>query len=154
MLVRLLGSAMALGVFSLAGSACGPKPANVKVTVVVILASEEGTTVDKRLTHIAAEIKKLKPELKSFELKSMIDRSVPPGDKVRFDLVDDQKVLIVVKHGADDSNKVGLAVTAPNQGEIVYSTVCGKFLPIVTRYETKMKRRLILAIRVQPCKGE
>jgi len=130
------------------------KGANIKVTLVVILASEEGNTVDKRLKQIAGEIQKLNPNLKSFVLKAMFDKSVAPGAKVVFDLVDKKKAQIVVRHGADDGNKVGLAVTAPEQAEIVYSTVCGKFLPIVTRYETKSGNRLILAIRVQPCKGE
>src|SRR5262249_24325112 len=134
--------------------ACGPKTPNVKITVVVILATENAGPVDKRLAHIAAEIQKINPSLKSFELKTMTDKSVPPNENVTFNLADAKKALIVVKPGADDGNKVGLAVTAPDQGEIVYSTVCGKFLPIVTRYETKAGERLILAIRVQPCKGE
>jgi hypothetical protein len=151
---RIFLGLLPLAVCLLPAHACCPKPANVKITVVVILATESGDTVDKRLMHIASEIQKLNPGLKSFELKSMTDRSVPPGEKVTFPLVDAQKALIVVKHAADDGNKVGLAVTAPDQGEIVYSTVCGKFLPIVTRYETKKGERLILAIRVQPCKGE
>ena len=50
--------------------------------------------------------------------------------------------------------RVSLAVTAPDQGEIEYRCVCDKFLLIVTRYQTKSKERLILAIRVQPCKDE
>ncbi|MFO0965662.1 MAG: hypothetical protein U0793_08775 [Gemmataceae bacterium] len=151
---RLLGSALVIALALVPVHACGPKLPNVKITVVVILATENDGPIDKRLKHIAAEIQKLNPSLKSFELKNMTDKSVPPNEKVTFNLVDMKKALVVVKHGADDGNKVGLAVTAPDQGEIVYSTVCGKFLPIVTRYETKKGERLILAIRVQPCKGE
>lgn len=153
MVPRLLCAVALVGLIP-AGQACGPKLPNVKVTVVVILATEEGAKVDKRLKHIAEEIQKLNPSLKSFELKSMTDKSVKPNEKVNFNLVDAKTALVVVKHAADDANKVGLAVTAPGQGEIVYSTICGKFLPIVTRYETKKGERLILAIRVQPCKGE
>ena len=57
-----------------------------------------------------------------------------------------------MRHAADSKNRVGLTVKAPLQGEIQYTTCCGKFFPIVTRYQTKNKELLIVAIRVQPCK--
>lgn len=129
-------------------------PAKVKVTVVVILASEKGNFVDKQLKAIAEEVQKLNPQLNSFHLKSMTSKSLAPDDKVSFPLIDDRAALVVVKHGADMNNRVGVAITAPNQGEIEYRTVCGKFLPIVTRYHTKTRERLILAVRVQPCLGD
>ena len=66
----------------------------------------------------------------------------------------DRKIDMVIKHGADQDNRVRLAVNIPNMGELEYQTVCGKFLPIVTRCKTKSGERLILAIRVQPCKDE
>jgi hypothetical protein len=68
--------------------------------------------------------------------------------------VDNKDVAITIKHGADQEKRVSLAVVPPDQGEIVYRSVCDKFLPIVTRYHTAANERLILAIRVQPCKGE
>ncbi len=123
----------------------------VKVTLVVILASEEGDFVDKRLKAIAKEIQEKNPNFKSFKLETMTIKSLSPDEKAMFALVDEKSAQIVVKHGADKNNRVSLAVTAPDQGEIVYRTVCGKFLPIVTRYKTKAKERLILAIQVQPC---
>lgn len=155
MFSRFLGITIVLAGLALTtqGYAC-PKAPNVKVTLVVILASEEGSTIDKRLKQVAEEIQKVNPNLKSFELKKMFERSVPPGEMVHFDLVEGKKATVVIKHGADDSNKVSLAVTPPEGGEIVYSTVCGKFLPIVTRCETKAGKRLILAVCVQPCKGD
>ena len=123
----------------------------VKVTLVVILATEEGDFVDKRLKLIAKEIQEKNPNFKSFKLKTMTNKSLSADEKAQFALVDEKSAQIVVKHGADKNNRVSLAVTAPDQGEIVYRTVCGKFLPIVTRYQTKSKERLILAIHVQPC---
>lgn len=136
--------------------ACQEKTASgkVKVTVVVILATEEGDFVDKHLKAIAEEIQRQNPKLKSFRLKSMTNKSLAPDEKATFQLVDDRSAIVVVKHGADPSNRVSLAVTAPNQGEIEYRTACGKFLPIVTRYHTKSRERLILAIRVAPCLGD
>lgn len=126
---------------------------DIKVTVVVILASEEGNQVDKRLTQIAEEVRRKNPNLKSFKLASMTSESVQIGEKKMFRLVEDKQAQIIVKHGADKEDRVGLAVTPPLQGEIEYRSVCGKFLPIVTRYQTRANERLILAIRVQPCQG-
>jgi hypothetical protein len=126
----------------------------VKVTLVVILASEEGNTIDPKLAAIAKEVQQLNPGLKSFRLKTMTSRSLAPGEKSNFPLIDDKTAQVIVQHGADKNNKVALAIIPPDQGEIVYRTVCGKFLPIVTRCQTKGKERLILAVRVQPCQGD
>ena len=126
----------------------------VKVTLVVILASEEGSTIDPQLKAIAAEVQKMNPSLKSFTLKSMQSKSLKAGDKVSLPLVEGKKLDMLVKHGADKDNRVSLSLFPPNMGEIEYQTVCGKFLPIVTRCKTKEGERLILAIRVQPCRGE
>lgn len=131
-------------------AAC-PGDSKINVTVVVILATEDGTFVDKRLTDFAKEVQEKYPQLKSFKIKTMMKRSLAPEEKSTFKLVDKETAQVVVKHGADKHNRVSLAVTAPDQGEITYRTVCGKFLPIVTRYQTKSKERLILAIQVQPC---
>jgi aromatic ring hydroxylase len=144
-------TALALSLISAAFAAAACPNAKVKVTVVVILAKDEGSDVDKRLTEIAKEIQKKDPSLKSFRIKKMMDKSLAADEKASFATVDDKTAQVIVKHGADKDNRVSLAVTAPNQGEIVYETVCGKFLPIVTRYQTKTKERLILAVRVQPC---
>ena len=42
-----------------------------------------------------------------------------------------------MNHCMDKDSKVCLAVTAPLQNEVVYKTVCGKFLLIATGYQTK-----------------
>ncbi len=81
-------------------------------------------------------------------------RSLAPNEKSSFKVVDKETAVVVVKHGADEQNRVCLAVTAPGQDEIIYRCSCGKFLPIVTRYQTKANERLILAIRVEPCNGK
>jgi hypothetical protein len=129
--------------------------AKIKVTVVVILASEEGNTIDPRLKAIAEEVQKLNPNLKSFQLKTMTCKSLEAGEKAIFPCIDDKTAEVTVKQASDKNNKVGLAIVPPDQGEIIYRTVCGKFLPIVTRCKTKAKEeRLILAVRVQPCLGD
>ena len=131
-----------------------PDEKKIKVTLVVILASEEGNKIDPRLKAIAEEVQKMNPNLKSFQLKTMTCRSLEQGEKVKIPLIDERTAQVIVQQAADKDNTVVLAVTPPDQGEIVYSTVCGKFLPIVTRCNTKCKNRLILAVRVQPCAGD
>jgi hypothetical protein len=148
-IVALLGAVLAIG----PSAACGPD-GKIKVTLVVILASEENTKIDPRLKAIAAEVQKLNPNFKGFELKTMTSKSLQTGEKTKFTLIDDKVAHITVQHGADKDNKVGLAVVPPDQGEIIYSTVCGKFLPIVTRCKNKSQQRLIIAVRVQPCQGD
>jgi hypothetical protein len=81
-------------------------------------------------------------------------QSLLANDKTMIPVVESRDVAITIKHGADTEKRVSLAVVAPDQGEIVYRCVCGKFLPIVTRYQTRDRELLILAIRVQPCKDE
>jgi hypothetical protein len=140
------------------GLACGLCPGQVtqkkvKVTVVAILACSGKEHVDPQLKWIAQEVRKRDKTLTCFKLKSTKCKSLAVEEKGVFELVDGKTVTVVVKQGADKENRVGVAVTAPDQGEIVYRTVCGKFLPIVSRYQTKANERLILAVRVQPCNG-
>ena len=129
-------------------------PPKVKVTLVVILARESGSTIDKKLTAIAEEVQLKNPNLKSFRIKSMASQSLAADVATVIPLVDDKTVTITIRHCADKEKRVCLAVTPPDQGEIVYRCVCDKFLPIITRYQTPRKDLLILAIRVQPCTGE
>ena len=109
----------------------------VKVTVVVILANERCQFVDMRLKNVAAEVQKKDAKLTGFTLVSMMDMSLAGDAKGSFTCVEGTTVDVQVHHCMDKDNKVCLAVTAPLQNEIVYKAVCGKFLPIVTGYETK-----------------
>src|SRR5262249_56372748 len=58
-------------------------------------------------------------------------------EKAALPLVEGAPADVVVHCCGDKNNRVTLAVPPPLQGEIVYRTVCGKFLPIVTRYQTQ-----------------
>ncbi len=153
---RCLSAVAVLLALALLAPAQGPCPpaGKIKVTLVVILAGEEGNKIDPRLKAIAEEVQKLNPSLKSFQLKTMTSKSLQAGEKATFPLVGDKTAQVTVQHGADKDNKVALAIVPPDQGEIIYRTVCGKFLPIVTRCQTKAKERIILAVRVQPCQGD
>lgn len=139
--------------FGLADCCCWDEKDPVKVTLVVILASEEGNTIDKRLTKVAEEVQKLHPKLKSFAYKSMESKSLKPNEKVSMLCADEKMVELVIKHGADKENRVSLAVKPPGMNGIEYQSVCGKFLPIVTPCKTKKGECVILLIRVEPCRG-
>lgn len=156
MFIRLLALfCVTLSVACLA-EACGchDEKDPVKVTLVVILASDTGSVIDPKLAAIAEEVRKKEPQLTNFTLKSMQSKSYKPGEKFSMPLVEDKKVEMLIKHGADKDNCISLCLFPPSMGEIEYKTVCGKFLPIVTSCKTKANERIILAIRVQPCRGE
>jgi hypothetical protein len=143
-----------LAVLAIFGAAAFTRAEEVRVTVVAILASDRGNAVDKELKGIAEEIRKKEPTLTSFRLGQITCKSVTVGEKETFPLVGKEFASVIVKHGANEQNRVGLTVKPPQLGEITYTTCCGKFFPIVTRYQTSGKERLIIAIRVQPCKGK
>jgi hypothetical protein len=132
---RLLGPLAALAV--LAGPAAAQPGKKIKVTVVVILASERSDFVDPRLKCIGDEVRKQNPSLRGFTLYSMACRSVAADEKVALPLVEGVTADVVVHCCADQNKRVTLAVTPPLQGEILYRTVCGKFLPIITRFQTQ-----------------
>lgn len=134
--------------------ACGEKkPKEVRVSVVVILASEKGDGIDKKLAEIAKEVRKVHPKLLHFELANLSCKSLSVDKADKFELVEDQTAEVTILKAADKANKVCVKVAPPMMGEITYSTPCGKFLPILTPYKTKKGQTLILAVRVQPCDG-
>lgn len=111
----------------------------VKVTVVVILASDRCDYVDERLKCIADEVRKKERHLTGFSLASMAYKSVEANEKVTFPLVEGRQMEVVVQKCADKFNRVCLAITLPPQCEVVYRVVCGKFLPISTGCLTQEK---------------
>lgn len=138
-------------------AACGKNKKDtrrVRVSVVVILASETKAKVDRKVKDIAAEVKKLHPRLKGFEMKDLKCRSVQIGAASKFDLIDGQSTTITVQQAADKMDRIQLRVGPPTMGGITYATPCGKFLPIVTRHLTRKNEKLIIAVRVEPCKGK
>jgi hypothetical protein len=132
------------------------KPARgkkVRVSVVIILASETNTNVDPKLRRIAREVRKRHPKLTGFRMANMSCKSLEVGVADKINLIDAQSAKVTVQRGANQKNRIQLKVAPPQMGEITYSTPCGKFLPIVTPFRTKNKDLLIIAIRVQPCNG-
>jgi hypothetical protein len=121
----------------------------VHVTIAVILATDRDEVVDPRLSCIAREVRKREPGLTGFHLDSANCHSVAVGDRAQFKLVEGQIAEVEVQAGADQNDRITLKIKPPLGGEIAYTSVCNKFFPIVTRYQTATKDRLIIAIRVQ-----
>jgi hypothetical protein len=130
--------------------ACGGE--KVQVTVVAILATDQNTVVDPEVRCIAEHIQKLRPRLTGFRLATTTCKSLAVGKKEKFPLVEDQVAWVTVEHGADPDKRYGLAVKLPlGVGEITYTICCEKYFPLWTRYQTKNKECLLIAVMVNPC---
>jgi hypothetical protein len=135
--------------------ACDPvKPRKVRVSVVVVLASEKDDAVDKKLECIAKEARKTYPKLKGFKMVNLSCMSMTVGTAEKFELVEDKRTCITVQKAADKMDRVRLKVGPPMMSDITYSTPCGKFLPILTPLKTKNGDSVLIAVRVQPCNGK
>lgn len=141
-------------------AAVPPAPAEgddkVQVTVLAILASSKNNDIDPKLKTIAEKVReRVKKDegvdLTGFKLARTTRKSLVQNQSMDFPLIADEVVAVVVEHGADDKNRVGLKVKPPQLGEISYTSCCGKFFPIVTSYKNKDDQRLIIAIMVEPC---
>jgi hypothetical protein len=124
----------------------------IKVTVVAVLATSENKNVDPILQCLAREVQKNHPELTGFQLGRTHSRDFSVGDKFKFELVNDQVAEVSIHRGPGKEDRVGLTIKPPLAGEITYGCCCGKFFPIITRYQTKTNERLIIAVSVQCCK--
>ncbi len=127
----------------------------VRVTIIVILATDLNKNVDRALEGIAKEIQKTEPTLTGFHMEGDPRvKSLKVGETATFYLVDDEDAKVKVRHGANEVNRVGLTLKAPKQGLVNYTTCCGKYFPIMTRYVTRENEHLIIAVCVQPCKEQ
>jgi hypothetical protein len=125
----------------------------VKVTVLAILATDKNNNVDAELKDIAERVQKQEPKLTGFRQGRQTSKTVGVNDgtKETFALVEDEVVTVAVD-GVMKKEKIRMTIKPPTLGQITYTTSCEKFFPIVTRYVTKDKERLIIAIMVEQCK--
>jgi hypothetical protein len=123
----------------------------VRVTVLAILATDQNKRVDPKLQCIARQVQEANERLTGFRPARMSCKSVPLNGVETFDLVGDKQVSVTVLKPADKNNRVQIKIAPPELKEITYTTVCGKFFPLVTPYQTANGETLIIAVRVQPC---
>jgi hypothetical protein len=125
---------------------------NVRVTVAVIRANGDGK-VDDRLKCVATEVRKMHPKLTGFHLGETTTLPIPLGGSEKFKLVDGQEATIKVKRCKENPGRFCLEIQSKTLvGEMAYTSVCGKYFPLVTDYKTKDKgEQLILAFKVESC---
>jgi hypothetical protein len=123
----------------------------IDVTVLAILATDKNSVVDERLKDIAKEIQKNHPTLTGFRVERVTKKPVKVGDKDSFQLVDEKEVVVALSQRDPATGRVTVTIKPPTVGEITYACCCGKFFPVITRYETKESERLIVAVMVKPC---
>jgi hypothetical protein len=126
----------------------------IRVAVVVILASETSDKVDPKLECVAREARKRNSKLTGFRLAQTCCKPLTVGTTEVFDLGNKQQVTVLIQEGIDKDNRVRLKVTPPSMSEIVYTTCCGKYLPIFTPIQNEKGELLIIAVCVQPCHGK
>jgi hypothetical protein len=150
--VQLTSTRWCLG-FLLCLVACPARAEEVKVTVLAIFATDKNSSIDAELKEIAERVQKQEPKLTGFRQGRQSSKSLVVGDgsKEAFTLIEDQVVTVAVE-AVMKKDRIRMTIKPPTLGEITYSTSCEKFFPIVTRYVTKDKERLIIAIMVEQCK--
>lgn len=137
---------------ALKGPMAGHHP--IRVTLVVIYASPNNDRVDPRLTTLAGEVKKLEPTLTGFRIATSLQKSIPVGGVMAFDLPDRQVCKVSIDKPKDKANRVGLSVEPPGLGEITYTCMCDKFFPIVTPFKNTDGERMIITVMAKPCPGK
>jgi hypothetical protein len=126
----------------------------VEVTVVAIVATERNTEVNPKLREVAHKIRKSYPKLTGCRLGRTTCRTLTVGTRETFPLIDDQEAAVTVVKSCGKDGKVELTIKPPLVGEFTYTTCCEKYFPIMTRYQTKDKDCLFIAVMVAPCKGK
>jgi hypothetical protein len=130
---------------------CPAEDPPVRVTVVIVLATTENTTVDPKLAELAKEVQKRDPKLTGFRIAATDSRSVPVGESFTFELVDREVLKVKVDKPKDAAGRVSLTIKPPGLENITYGCTCDKFFPVVTPQTTKAGGVLIVAVMAKPC---
>jgi hypothetical protein len=152
-LLGLLGASLLMAGF-LATPGAARADDDMKVVLIAIVANDRGKEVDKRLRCIADEVRKQHPELTSFKLATQNEKPVAIGKKEHFPLLESEKACVTIVEGPDKDGKVTLTVKLPSTGPLSYTTCCGKYWPLMSRYKTADDDTLLVAIMVKSCKGK
>jgi hypothetical protein len=138
------------------GHCCAADPPaqeeSVRVTVAAVFANGGGK-VDEKLKCVAEAVRKTHPELTGFQVGQSTSLSIALGASEKFKLVDGQEASIAVKRCKECPERFCVEVTSKALvGEMTYTSVCGKYFPLVTGYKTKDKGdQLIILFKVESC---
>jgi hypothetical protein len=125
----------------------------IKVTVVVILASEKHKDVDKKIEAVAEELQKKDRNLTGFKLKKVLSESIPAGKSHTFKLPGDAEMNVSIHAQRDENGCATLTVKPPTLGEITYICKCERYFPVITKFypNKDTDERMVLAIMATPC---
>ncbi len=123
----------------------------VRVTVVIVLATADNTTVDPKLKELAKEVQKRDPKLTGFKLVATECKSIPVGGNTTISLTDKQELKMKVDQSKDEKGRISLTLNPPGMDAVTYACACDKFFPVVTPHRTKAGEQLIIAIMAKPC---
>jgi hypothetical protein len=135
-----------------AGEPTDKEQPTVNVTVAVILGSERKKDVDERLKGIACQVQEMHPKLTGFTVGTTTTHPMQLGKAQTFQLEDGQEASVTVKRCTEFPDRYCLEIRSKALvGEMAYSSVCGKYFPLVTNYKTKKNEQLIIAFKVETC---
>lgn len=140
-----------LAPFVLFLSPINPSGDPVRVTVVVVLATDANNEVDPALVELAKAARKRDPSLKGFRVHATEAKSIAVGDSATVALVDKEELKITVTRPKGEDGRIALTLKAPGLEKFVYGCVCDKFFPIATPYRTAKGEVLIIAVMAKPC---
>ncbi|VTR92580.1 unnamed protein product [Gemmata massiliana] len=123
----------------------------VRVTVVIVLATADNTTIDPKLKELAKEVQKRDPKLTGFKLVATECKSIPVGGSTTISLTDKQELKMKVDQSKDEKGRISLTLNPPGMDAVTYACACDKFFPVVTPHRTKAGEQLIIAIMAKPC---
>lgn len=130
---------------------CCPTEDPVRVTVVVVLATDANAKVDPKLAALAKEVQKRDKALTGLRLVATEAKSIPVGGSHTFELADKQKLKVTVSRGKDADGRISLTMKAPGVDNLVYGCACDRFFPVVTPHRTATGEVLIVAVMAKPC---
>ncbi|MDY3552620.1 hypothetical protein R5W24_001706 [Gemmata sp. JC717] len=123
----------------------------VRVTVVIVLATNQNAVVDAKLKDLAKEVQKRDPKLTGFKLVATECKSIPVGGAEVITLTDKQELKIQVDKAKDANGRISMTLNPPAMDSVTYACACDKFFPVVTPHRTKAGEQLIIAVMAKPC---
>jgi len=126
----------------------------IRVTVVIVFASTKAKEIDPKLKVLAKEMQKLDPTLIGFIIYDSQHKSLAIGGSHTFTLPEKLEMPVTVCKPKDKDGRVGMKIEPPGVGEISYTCLCDKFLPVLTPQVMSKGERLIVVVMVKPCPGK
>ncbi len=123
----------------------------VRVTVVIVLASDANADIDPKLAALATQVQKRDKTLTGFRIAATEGKSIAVGESHTFELVDKQELKVTVTRSKDANGRICLTIKPPGLENVTYGCACDKFFPVVTPHRTKAGEVLILALMAKPC---